>query len=107
MPTKTTSKGSARKPAKTAAHKPAAKAKVAPKKKAEPEKKAAPAAGAAKTARAPATKSPAAPATKPVSLIDKAKAGKESKDGQVKTKSTFLPPISKLLPKIEATATVP
>src|SRR4030095_9838352 len=44
---------------------------------------------------APATLAPS------VSLIDKAKAHKESKDGQLKPKTRVLPPISKILPAPE------
>ena len=110
MPTKTTSKTATRKPAgkkPAVARKPAvSKAKPAPK-KAEPQKKTArtPAAAPVKTERdvtlEPSAKLAPAKAGPSVSLIDKAKAHKESKDGQVKTKSTVLPPISKLLPKLE------
>ncbi len=109
MPAKTTSKTATRKTAKaTTASKPAPKTKVAAaKKKAEPEKKSA-AMAAAKTARTPAAKTPAkSDASKPVSLIDKGKSAKEPKDGQVKSKPPILPPISKILPKIEAPAPVP
>jgi len=110
MPTKTTSKTATRKPAgkkPAVARKPAvSKAKPAPK-KAEPQKKTArtPAAAPVKTERdvtlEPSAKLAPAKAGPSVSLIDKAKAHKESKDGQVKTKSTVLPPISKLLAKLE------
>src|SRR5216110_739426 len=110
MPTKTTSKTATRKPAgkkPAVARKPAvSKAKPAPK-KAEPQKKTArtPAAAPVKTEHdvtlEPSAKLAPAKAGPSVSLIDKAKAHKESKDGQVKTKSTVLPPISKLLPKLE------
>src|ERR1700675_4284555 len=119
MPTKTTSKtatrkSAAHKPAKSAAtHKPAAtKAKIAPKKKAEPEKKPARAhvATPAKAHHEPAAKVPAKPAAAKqhgpsVSLIDE-KVRKESKDGHVRTKISHLPPISKILPTLEAPAPV-
>ncbi len=93
MATKTTSKTAAKKTAtrKTAATKPAyGKAKVV-KKKTEP-------------APAPEVKKPAAhkppPAPKrhveSVSLIDKQAAPKKSEDGEVKKKTTVLPPISRI-----------
>src|SRR2546423_10264752 len=119
MATKTTSKTATRKPApKTSGAKSAvarklataspsrggpatAKAKIVPKKKAEPEKKPAPAPAKAqplpKTPSKPAAAAKSAPS---VSLIDKTKTPKESKDGEVKTKSAFLPPISKILPTL-------
>jgi translation initiation factor IF-2 len=109
MPTKTTSKTATRKPAKPAvAHKQAvSKTKPAPKKPA-PQKRPVPvpATAPAKTARDVSPKASAKPTAakvaSSVSLIDKAKAHKESKDGQVRTKTTVLPPISKLLPKLES-----
>src|SRR6266480_5349251 len=123
MATKTTSKTATRKPApKTSSAKSAvarklataspsrggpatAKAKIVPKKKAEPEKKPAPAPAKAqlspKTPSKPAAAAKSAPS---VSLIDKTKTPKESKDGEVKTKSAFLPPISKILPTLEPPA---
>jgi translation initiation factor IF-2 len=116
MPTKTTSKTAARKaatykPAKSvAARTPAvSKAKSAPK-KSEPQEKQArsPAASPGKAEREvkakPSAKPTPAKAVPSVSLIDKAKTHKESKDGHVKTKTTVLPPISKLLPKLESQA---
>src|ERR1700687_3169264 len=120
MPTKTTSK-TARKPAahKTTAHKAkpsAAKAKVV-KKKAEPEHK-----PAAKPHVAPATKAhaphppvpKAAPKPSPtprrevesVSLIDGKKPKQKSEDGEVKKKSTVLPPISRIRASMEPPAFV-
>src|SRR5256886_15112267 len=119
MATKTTSKTANGKPApKTAGAKSAvarnlattsrsgggpatAKAKIVPKKKPEPEKKPAP----APTKAQPSPKTPSKPAAAAksalsVSLIDKTKTPKESKDGEVKTKSAFLPPISKILPTL-------
>ena len=116
MPTKTTSKTATRKPA---AHKPAkpalvrkpvvSKSKPASK-KAEPQKRPArtPATAPAKAEReagpAPSAKPTSAKGAPSVSLIDKAKTHKESKDGKVKTKTTVLPPISKLVPKLESPA---
>ncbi len=94
-------------PAKSAVtRKPAAsKAKAAPK-KTEPEKKTVRAhvAVPAKTEREAAPKPHSRPApakTAPsVSLIDKAPGQKDGKDGPVKTKTTVLPPISKILPTL-------
>jgi len=110
MPNKTISKTGTRKPAKPAIARKLAvsKAKPAPK-KAEPQKKtASTAAAAAKTehevAPKPSPKPKPARVPPSVSLIDKAKTHKESKDGEVKTKTTVLPPISKLLSKLESPA---
>ena len=120
MPTKTSSKTATRKPAAHKAAKPAvarkpavSKAKPAPK-KGEAQKKTArpPTAQATKAEHEGAPKTPAKPAPAKagpsVSLIDKAKAHRESKDGQIKTKTTtaVLPPISKILPKSESSAPV-
>lgn len=111
MATKTTSK-SARKPAPHKPSKPAArkpvvsKAKPAPKKP-EPEKKPvrahAPAPAPAKAEPKVHAKPAPAKAGPSVSLIDKAHPQK-AKDGQGKTKTTVLPPISKILPKLEPAA---
>jgi translation initiation factor IF-2 len=122
MPTKTTSKiathkAAARNPVKPAVARkpPVSKAKPAAK-KAEPEKKAGRAAAAlAKAEHEVAARPVRAKHAPSVSLIDKAKARKELKDGQVKPKTTVLPPISKILPaqeqpapgKIESPAAVP
>jgi translation initiation factor IF-2 len=117
MPTKTTSKTAARKaatykPAKSvAARKPAVSKTKSAAKKAEPQEKPAhsPEAASLKAEREVAAKPSAKPTpakvVPSVSLIDKAKTHKESKDGHVKTKTTMLPPISKLLPKLESQAT--
>jgi translation initiation factor IF-2 len=100
MAAKTTSKTAARKPA---AHKTAAKS--SPVRKSAPAKPAAkiPAKKAAHPAPPPA-KAPAAPAKPPaprrvvesVSLIDKQPAAKKTGDGEVKKKTTVLPPISRI-----------
>jgi hypothetical protein len=117
MPTKTTSK---KKPAArktTAAHKPAAaKAKVAPKKK-EPEHKPAakphPPAAKSHAEHPPAPKAAAKPAPAPrrevesVSLIDEKKPKQKSQDGEVKKKSTVLPPISRIRASMEAASAPP
>src|SRR5690242_16179117 len=113
MPTKTTGKTATRKPATHKPAKPAiarepavSKTKV-PLKKAEPQKKTvpAPAGHSTKAKRQVAPKTPATPASAKaaasVSLIDRAKAHKELKDGQIKATTTVLPPISKILPKPE------
>ena len=113
MATKTTSKSATRKPA---AHKPAKSASVARKpavskpkpapKKAEPEKKPvkAHAHAPAKVAHPETPKSAPKPApvkmAPSVSLIDKAEQ-KDRKEGEARTKTTVLPPISKILPKLE------
>src|SRR5436190_1745735 len=118
MATKTTSKAAAKAAARktTAAAKPAAsKSKVVSKKK-EPEPKAAPRAHAAPAK--PAAKAPAAPATPPpapaprrnvasVSLIDKQPAHKKAADGEVKKKTTVLPPISRIRASLEAPVAPP
>src|SRR5437868_116573 len=112
MATKTTSKTKTAAPRKTATPtKPAAsKAKLAPKKK-EPETKPAPrthpaAPSAVKTTGTPA-KSPPPPATPrksvaSVSLIDKQPPHKKLGDGEIKKKSTVLPPISRIRASLEA-----
>ena len=124
MATKTTSKTATRKaPAKTSAAKggaarkvssasasrgatTAAKARSAPKKEAEPAKKAVAApAKPQSTSKAPAKpETPVQPKSKTVSLIDEAKTRKDLKDGQPKTRTTVLPPISKILPSLEPMA---
>ncbi|HJT79946.1 MAG TPA: translation initiation factor IF-2 [Chthoniobacterales bacterium] len=111
MATKTTSKTAAKPAArKTAATKTAAsKAKVAPKKKEEtkpaarahtaaPAKTAPPKSAAAPKAASPAPKKHAPS----VSLIDKQPAPKKSEDGEVKKKTTVLPPISRIRESMQA-----
>jgi len=114
MPTKTSSKTATRKPAvhktakPTVARKPAGSKEKPTPRKAEAQKKAArPSTAQATTAELEAApKSPAKPglakAGPSVSLIDKAKAHRESKDGQIKKTAAVLPPISKILPKPES-----
>jgi translation initiation factor IF-2 len=115
MPTKTTSKSATKKSAahKTAkpAHKPApSKAKFIPKKKPEPEKKPAPKPHAHTPAPPPAKVAPK-PAPAPrrevetLSLIDEKK--KKPHDGEVRKKSTVLPPISRILPSMEKAVVPP
>jgi translation initiation factor IF-2 len=110
MPPKTTSKGATRKPvakpaaSKTAgAQKPAVSKAKPVAKKTEPEKKSARHAVATPTVEREgvpeAAPKPAAVKREPsVSLIDKPKG---PKDGHTKTKATVLPPISKILTKLE------
>ena len=114
MPTKTSSKTATRKPAvhktakPTVARKPAGSKEKPTPRKTEAQKKAArPSTAQATTAEFEAApKSPAKPglakAGPSVSLIDKAKAHRESKDGQIKKTAAVLPPISKILPKPES-----
>src|SRR5215469_229924 len=114
MPTKTSSKTATRKPAvhkaakPTVARKPAGSKEKPTPRKAEAQKKAArPSTEQATTAElGAAPKTPAKPglakAGPSVSLIDKAKAHRESKDGQIKKTAAVLPPISKILPKPES-----
>jgi translation initiation factor IF-2 len=122
MPTKTTKKPAARKTsaskaAKTpAVRKPAAAGKDKPAKKtAEAKPERAPAPTAAKKSEAPP---PTAPAAKPtlskshhesVSLIDTKPTKKPAADGEIKKKTTILPPISRILdkPKIDKPAAPP
>jgi translation initiation factor IF-2 len=125
MATKTTSKTVAKPAArKTAASKsPAAKAKVAPKKK-EAESKAAPRAqtltakpaAPAKTTPAAKSATPASPpkpatparrAVASVSLIDKQPPAKKSEDGEIKKKTTVLPPISRIRASLDAPVAPP
>ena len=120
MPTKTTSKTSARKPAAakaakaaSAATKPAAvKAKTAaPAKKAElpskPARTQVPAtkSNAAPEAAAKAEPKPARRDVESVSLIDEKKPHK--KDGEAKKRTTILPPISRIRASLEAPPTAP
>ena len=128
MPTKTTSKTAARKPAasKTGskaspAHKPAAaKAKAtAPAKKAAPEHKpvrshpAAAKPAAAKPVAPEPVKTPAAKVTVPrrdvqsVSLIDEKTPQKRTPEGQAKRKTAILPPISRIRASFEAPVVAP
>jgi translation initiation factor IF-2 len=104
MPTKTTSKIAMPKPGAHKAAKPVvSKAKPTSKKGELQKRPARTPAASAKAEREAAAKPPAKVAPS-VSLIDKTKTHKESKDGEAKTKTTVLPPISKLLPKLESSA---
>jgi translation initiation factor IF-2 len=112
MPTKTKSKTAtkkpAHKPAKAAAHKSTAKAKVEKKAKVEAHKPRAHEPAPAKKTAAPHAPEPKAPAPAPrrevesVSLIDEKKPQKKAVDGEAKKKSTVLPPISRIRASLEA-----
>jgi translation initiation factor IF-2 len=119
MPTKATKKPavrktSASKAAKASAiRKPAAPAKAKPTKAAEAKPERASAATAGKKTEAPSPIAPKTAAVKPhhdsVSLIDTKPAKKPTADGEVKKKTTILPPISRILepPKMEKSAAPP
>src|SRR5215468_5794874 len=117
MAAKTSSKTAMRKPAAIAAgHKttaPQKPADVAPKAKAP---KKGPAAPAEPTSSAKQLKSQpekpdvsghATPHPETVSLIDRKRPAKKSQDGEVKTKRTVLPPISRIRASLEATSKPP
>ena len=117
MATKTSSKTAARKPAASAAGRkttaPEKPTHVAPKAKV-PRK--APAAPAQPTASAKQRKSHPekpdvsghpTPHPETVSLIDRKRSGKKSQDGEIKTKRTVLPPISRIRASLEASAKPP
>jgi translation initiation factor IF-2 len=122
MPTKTksktaTKKPAAHKPAKAAAHKSSAKAKIEKKAKVESHVKPVPAPepAPAKKVHAPAAPAPKTekPAPAPrrevetVSLIDEKKPREKAVDGEVKKKSTVLPPISRIRASFETPAPAP
>jgi translation initiation factor IF-2 len=105
MATKTSSKTAARKPAarKTAAvQKPAA----APASKV-PKKKLKTAAEPSSTTVVPQTAPVVRHEAESVSLIDKKKPRKKAEDGEVKTKRSVLPPISRIRASLEAPAALP
>jgi translation initiation factor IF-2 len=105
MATKTSSKIAVRKPAvrKTAAaHKPAA----APASKV-PKKKLKTVAEPSSTTVAPQTAPAVRHEAESVSLIDKKKPRKKAEDGEVKTKRSVLPPISRIRASLEAPAALP
>jgi translation initiation factor IF-2 len=119
MATKTSSKTATRKPAAkafgagrktTAAQKPAGVASKAKLPKKGLEKEVAPAEttapGKQRTGRPekPAVSGQAPPHPESVSLIDRKRPAKKSQDGEVKTKRTVLPPISRIRASLEATA---
>src|SRR5437867_7038718 len=122
MPTKTTKKPAARKTSASkaakapAVRKPAAPAKDKSAKKAgETKPQRASAASAAKKTEAPPSPPPASKTTtstshhESVSLIDTKPTKKPAADGEVKKKTTILPPISRILepPKIDKAAALP
>src|SRR4030095_11419145 len=117
MAAKTSSKTATRKPAASAAGRkttaPQKPADVAP--KAKPPKKG-PAPPARPTSSAKQIKSQpeksnvsgqVTPHPETVSLIDRKRPAKKSQDGEVKTKRTVLPPISRIRASLEATAKPP
>src|SRR5947207_4153391 len=113
MATKTKAKTAAKKPVAhkpVATHKPApAKAKI-PKKKIEALKSAPPVAPAHHVAEEKAQPKPSAshrPAVESVSLIDKKHPQKRAADGEIKKKTTVLPPISRIRASLEAPAAPP
>src|SRR5436309_6316658 len=108
MATKTKAKTAAKKSVAhkpVATHKPApAKAKI-PKKKIEAPKSAPPVAPAHHVAEEKAQPKPSAshlPAVESVSLIDKKQPQKKAADGEIKKKTTVLPPISRIRASLEA-----
>jgi translation initiation factor IF-2 len=113
MATKTKAKTAAKKPV---AHKPVAthksapaKAKI-PKNKIEAPKSAPPVAPAHHVAEEKAQPKPSAPhrpAVESVSLIDKKHPQKKAADGEIKKKTTVLPPISRIRASLEAPAAAP
>jgi len=113
MATKTKTKTAAKKSVAhkpVATHKPApAKAKI-PKKKIEAPKSAPPVAPAHHVAEEKAQPKPSAshrPAVESVSLIDKKHPQKRAADGEIKKKTTVLPPISRIRASLEAPAAPP
>jgi translation initiation factor IF-2 len=113
MATKTKAKTAAKKSVAqkpVATHKPApAKAKI-PKKKIEALKSAPPEASAHHVAEEKARPKPSAshrPAVESVSLIDKKHPQKRAADGEIKKKTTVLPPISRIRASLEAPTAPP
>ena len=110
MATKTSSKTATRKAAPSAAGRkttaPEKPADVAPKAKLPKKGSAAP---AEPTASATQQSQPehATPHPETVSLIDRKRPAKKSQDGEIKTKRTVLPPISRIRASLEATSKPP
>src|SRR6266404_974021 len=112
MATKTKAKTAAK---KSVAHKPVAKHKPAPAKstvaKVEAHPKPAPAKApvhhAAEVKPQPKPIAPHRPSVESVSLIDKKHPEKKAADGEIKKKSTVLPPISRIRASLEAPAAPP
>src|SRR5262245_32731032 len=117
MATKTSSKTATRKPAASAAgrkttapHKPAdvgQKAKLPKKGPAAPAEPTATAKQLKKVPEKPDVPGHATPHPETVSLIDRKRPAKKSQDGEVKTKRTVLPPISRIRASLEATSKPP
>src|SRR6266446_6902690 len=117
MATKATSKTATRKPAASAAGRkttaPQKPASVAPKTKLPKkglETAAAPTAPARQRTSTPEKPDPSGQVTphpETVSLIDRKRPAKKSQDGEVKTKRTVLPPISRIRASLEATSKPP
>jgi translation initiation factor IF-2 len=120
MPTKTTSKSAARKPAAhkttakaSAAHKPVATKAKLPVSKIEPERKSPPRGQtAAPKAQPPApeeepVRKPSVPRGETVSLIDEKKPRKKLPEGEVRKRTAILPPISRIRASLETPAATP
>ncbi len=117
MATKASSKTATRKPAASAAgrkitapQKPAhvaPKAKVPKKGLAAPAEPTAPAKQLKSQPEKPDVSQQATPHRETVSLIDRKRPAKKSQDGEVKTKRTVLPPISRIRASLEATSKPP
>jgi hypothetical protein len=110
MATKTSSKTATRKAAPSAAGRkttaPEKPADVAPKAKL-PKKGPAPPAEPTASATQQSQPEQATPHPETVSLIDRKRPAKKSQDGEIKTKRTVLPPISRIRASLEATSKPP
>src|SRR5436190_8108515 len=110
MATKTSSKTATRKAAPSAAGRkttaPEKPADVAPKAKL-PKKGSAPPAEPTASATQQSQPEQATPHPETVSLIDRKRPAKKSQDGEIKTKRTVLPPISRIRASLEATSKPP
>ena len=110
MATKTSSKTATRKAAPSAAGRkttaPEKPADVAPKAKL-PKKGSAPPAEPTASATQQSQPEQATPQPETVSLIDRKRPAKKSQDGEIKTKRTVLPPISRIRASLEATSKPP
>ena len=110
MATKASSKTATRKPAPSAAGRkttaPEKPADVTPKAKL-PKKGSAPPAEPTASATQQSQPEQATPHPETVSLIDRKRPAKKSQDGEIKTKRTVLPPISRIRASLEATSKPP
>lgn len=110
MATKTSSKTATRKAAPSAAGRkttaPEKPADVTPKAKVPRKGSAAPAEPAASATQQSQPEHPTPP-PETVSLIDRKRPAKKSQDGEIKTKRTVLPPISRIRASLEATSKPP